>query len=386
VAPVSIQARRTKSGVRYDVKLRDPAGHMYQRTFRTKREAETYQARELADRSRGAWIDPRRSDTTFAEWAQHWLESDLTKRAKTVATDQWTIKSHLVPALGPTPLGAITPLDVQRLVRDWSTRYKPAGVRRRYAVLRAILNAAVDADLLGRSPCRGVKLPALQPTERTQLSAEDMQRLADSMPVGYKSLIYVGGVLGLRFGECAALRVRSLDTLRSSLTVSESLGEVRGRIVIGPPKSAASRRTLLVPAPLMAMLSAELARRGITGADPDGFVFAAPEGGPLRYGTFRSRVWLPTTNACGLEGLGFHDLRRAAATAMVALGIDVRTAQARLGHSDPRTTLGLYAQATRAGDRAAADKLGAHFMADPESSKNGAAKGDDPTGCGMDVG
>lgn len=43
-----------------------------------------------------------------------------------------------------------------------------------------------------------------------------------------------------------------------------------------------------------------------------------------------------------------------AATAMVRMGVDVKTAQARLGHSDPRLTL-IYAQATTDGDRVAAD-------------------------------
>jgi integrase len=68
------------------------------------------------------------------------------------------------------------------------------------------------------------------------------------------------------------------------------------------------------------------------------------------------------TTGMSYQGLGFHDLRRASATAMVAAGVDVRTAQERLGHSDPRMTLAVYAQATRAGDRAAADQLGEHFM------------------------
>jgi hypothetical protein len=42
--------------------------------------------------------------------------------------------------------------------------------------------------------------------------------------------------------------------------------------------------------------------------------------------------------------------------------VDVRTAQARLGHSDPRLTLGVYASATSEGDRAAAERLGARFL------------------------
>jgi integrase len=40
----------------------------------------------------------------------------------------------------------------------------------------------------------------------------------------------------------------------------------------------------------------------------------------------------------------------------------VKTAQARLGHSDPRLTLAIYAQATTEGDRSAASKLGARLM------------------------
>jgi integrase len=56
----------------------------------------------------------------------------------------------------------------------------------------------------------------------------------------------------------------------------------------------------------------------------------------------------------GLDGLGFHDLRRLNATVLVAEGVDVKTAQSRLGHSDPRLTLAVYAQATDDADRAAA--------------------------------
>lgn len=40
----------------------------------------------------------------------------------------------------------------------------------------------------------------------------------------------------------------------------------------------------------------------------------------------------------------------------------MKTAQARLGHSDPRLTLAIYAQATTEGDRSAAEKLGARLM------------------------
>jgi hypothetical protein len=50
------------------------------------------------------------------------------------------------------------------------------------------------------------------------------------------------------------------------------------------------------------------------------------------------------------------------ATALVAEGVDVKTPQVRLAHSNPRPTLALYAQSTEAADKAAADALGARFL------------------------
>ena len=86
------------------------------------------------------------------------------------------------------------------------------------------------------------------------------------------------------------------------------------------------------------------------------------QGGPLRYEHWRARVWLPATARAGLSKVTFHDLRRANATALVLDGVDLKTAQTRLGHSDPRLTLAVYAQATSEADRSAADALGRRFL------------------------
>jgi integrase len=47
---------------------------------------------------------------------------------------------------------------------------------------------------------------------------------------------------------------------------------------------------------------------------------------------------------------------------MVVEGVDVRTAQHRLGHSDPRLLLEIYAHVSSAADRDAAERLGARFL------------------------
>jgi integrase len=173
-------------------------------------------------------------------------------------------------------------------------------------------------------------------------------------------------MLGMRWGEVAGLRVRHVDFLAGTVAVAEQLtrGE-HGRVLVGPPKSEAGRRVLAAPRALLDMLAAHFARRGLTGADGDAFVFVSPEGGLLRYSNWRRRVWLPACARAGLNGLTFHDLRRAAATALVLEHVDMKTAQTVLGHSDPRLTLGLYAQSSSGAGRDAADRIGARFLARP---------------------
>jgi integrase len=199
-------------------------------------------------------------------------------------------------------------------------------------------------------------------TTRHVVDAQELGGIADAMG-DYGPTAYLGAVLGLRWGECAGLRVGRLDFLRSTLEVAEQLTRgSRGAMVDGAPKWQPSRRTLAVPTALMALLADHLTRRGLTGADGDEWVFTAPHGGHLDYSHFRRRVWRRRPPPRRLEGLEFHDLRRVNATGMVLDGVDLKTAQTRLGHSDPRLTLSVYAQATNTVDAAAAERLGTRFM------------------------
>ena len=352
---------RRRDGRRvYDVRLRDGAGVGYSRTFDTKREALAFEAAERIDKARGRWLDPRKAATPFETVAQLWLASGVAKRASSRSRDENIISRHLVPAFGSRALMSITPSDVQTLVNTWTTRQAPATVVRQYATLRAILAYAVNSDLIARSPCRGIKVPRTSPRDATIVTAEHLEVLADAMGE-YAPMVYLGAVLGLRWAEVAGLRRNRLDFDRLTLTVAGQLtrGE-HGRMIEQAPKTEAGRRTMAVPEWLMAILRSHLAAAGHT-EEADGLVFVSPDGAGLHYPNWRQRVWLPATAASGLDGLHFHDLRHTATTALLTQGVDVKTAQARLGHASPHLTLHVYAQATEQTDRAAAEKVGNFF-------------------------
>jgi integrase len=116
------------------------------------------------------------------------------------------------------------------------------------------------------------------------------------------------------------------------------------------PKTTAGRRTITVPDWVMTMLAEHLAVRGVTGSDPARWVFVSPEGRPLHYNNWRRRVWVPAVATAGFNDLTFHDLKHTAGPTLVEEGVNVKTAQARLGHANPQTTLRIYAQATDRAD------------------------------------
>ena len=162
---------------------------------------------------------------------------------------------------------------------------------------------------------------------------------------------------GLRFGELAALQAGRFNELRRTLVVEETLVEVNGQFTFGPPKSKASRRTVMLPAGLVEVIGDHIAVH----ADPSGLMFSAPAGGSIRRTHFRQRVWQPAVRASAGEPCRFHDLRHSHAAMLIGQGTHPKVIQERLGHASIKTTLDVYGHLYEGLDEAAADALDEAF-------------------------
>jgi integrase len=323
-------------------------------TFRAKADANAYLSTAETDIRRGGWIDPDRALIHFSVVARQWLAAGTTKRDTSVDRDQSIITNHLEPLFGDRAIGSIRPPQVQAAVDEWATTHAPSTVARHYAILRAICAYAESSEMILRSPCRGIKLPRVRLVDRPDLSPEDLERLGEKLG-DQAPFMWLGAICGLRWAEAAGLTVGSLDMLAGTITIDHQLNR-SGELVT--PKSEAGTRTLAVPSWLVNELAAVLALRGLTAADGDALVFVNGERGPLAYTNWRRRTWLPACEKAKLPDLRFHDLRSVAASALIGSGVDVKTAQSRMGHSSSRMTLDLYARSRPAADRKAADAVG----------------------------
>lgn len=350
----SISKRFTAAGEpRYDVRYR-AGGRAVEEAFKRRQEAENRARQIEAERLKGPVTDPRRGREKLTGFAGRWLEA-RTVKGKPLApmTRQGyrgLLQRNIEPTIGGYALAEITPA----VVREWYSKLSvTAGgdqAAKTYRLLRAILNTAVNDELIGRNPCRIRGGGAEHADERPMIDTEFVFRLADAITPRLRALVIVAGFVGLRTGELLGLRRCDVDVSNARLTVlvqaQQIIGE--GRIVTGP-KSEAGQRSVSLPRVVVEALEKHLASYGQPGKG--GVLFTGPRCEPITRALLSKEWQAGRTAAHAPEGLRIHDLRHHAATLTARMpGITTKELMARIGHASPRAAL-IYQHATEQRDR-----------------------------------
>lgn len=246
--------------------------------------------------------------------------------------------------------------------RDWINARRRAGaspktIANYHGLLAAIFKDAVHKELIGRNPCDGVRLPALDDhTERDEekgfLTEQEFALLRECMPADSRHLLTVAVGTGLRWGELTALRVDdlALDDAVPHVTIRRAwkrngTGDFaldgEGRFYLGAPKTRESRRHVTLAGPVVDALRDLTAHR-----TTEALVFGAPEGGRLDQGNWYGSRWQPAVKAAQARGLTcsprFHDLRHTHAAWLISAGVPLPVIQKRLGHKSIKITVDVY--------------------------------------------
>lgn len=313
-------------------------------TFATKADARRFLATVEADKLRGTYRAPRVVTDTLGDYGTRWIEDRPRLKASTRHQYEVDFRLHIEPTLGSMVLDQIEPDDIRRWYSRLSDglraslaesgRNGSATVARSYRLLRAILQTAVDDDILTRNPCRIPGAGDARSPERPVLSAQEIGRLADEVPVSYRAFVLVAGFTGLRAGEIAALRLSDLDLRRGNavLRVNRRFYRVAGSLTVDTPKSEAGARTLPLPAFVADELRAHLAEFR-PDAGPSDLVFVTSGGRDVLDGY--SQVVRRALDRIGRTDARAHDLRHSALTSAAEHGATLATLMQMAGHSTP---------------------------------------------------
>jgi integrase len=366
--PIKVKSDRYGTGLRYRARYVGPDGTEKSKSFpdRQKRAAEAWLTNLEADMSRGQYIDPRASRTTFREYAERWLAS-LTTDLSSRAAVEGRLRLHALPYLGSRPIGSFQP----EHVRDWLRQLEgavasPAYRRLIFDAASSVLNAAVDDRLLASNPCRArsVKAPRPSPTRVHPWTAEQVFAVRAGLPERYQAMTDVGAGCGLRQGEIFGLAVENVGDL-GWLYIRQQVKKVRGGLVFAPPKRGKIRDV-----PLDAEVSTALAEHmkrfppvevTLPWLTPTGpkvthrLIFTSGADAALWSTAFNDQAWKPALASAGIVPApekgkryaaarehGMHALRHFYASVLLDAGENIKALSLYLGHSDPGFTLRVY--------------------------------------------
>lgn len=310
---------------------------------------------------------------TTGQFLTRWLEESAkpTIRPKTYASYAQLIRLHLAPELGRIPLAKLGPQQIQEFLnRKLASGLSPRSVQYLHAVLRAALNRALKWGLVVRNAATLVDAPRIRRPDIAAMTPEQARSLLAAVHGDRLEALYtVALAVGLRLGEALGVQWPAIDLENGTLTVRTALQRVNGALQLVEPKSASSRRTVVLPQVAVEALRAhrtrQLEERLLAGGrwQESGLVFTTTEGKPLdARNVFRGFQRLLAR--AGLPHLRLHDLRHGCATLLIAQGVHPRTIMEILGHSQISLTMNTYGHVTHALQRDAAARVDAVFAND----------------------
>lgn len=310
------------------------------RTFDLKRDAEAWESAQRRMLDLGEFVDPRAGRESLASALGRWqTQREGTVASKTLSTEKYAL-NHLPPTMRNRPLAAVRSADLEALYATLLRTQARSTVMRFRNIISAFWTWAVSERMVSRNVAIESKVPKGRGEDSTReiypFTLEELRAvhadLSQHTTQTNADIALVLGLTGLRWGELSALRVRDVQQLPyPAFRVSRSKPD--GQPVRTVTKGG-SARTVPLPAEV-----ARIVLPLVQGVAPDAPVF------PSATGSHRSgRNWTRDSHWTEYgRGRRVHDLRHTAATLWLSSGVDLKTAQAWLGHSTAKLTADTYA-------------------------------------------
>jgi integrase len=205
-------------------------------------------------------------------------------------------------------------------------------------MLKAILEEALDADLIGKNPARKLKNPETHESEKFVLPKDQARALLNALPFRDRLMAMIAAFCAMRPGEIFGLRWSSWrgDHLQVEGTAW------RGAFRPGKAKTKGSKTSIALPDVLIPAL--KMWREHCGNAPAEALMFPSEQNTPMRPENWLRRCVKPTAARLKITvPVNFQVMRRTFATNAQGYG-NPKDVQAHLRHTDIATTMDVYTQ------------------------------------------
>lgn len=293
-------------------------------------------------------------DLTVQQVKDEFLKIRVRELKESTYMKQESIFNQFILVFGKQKIRVITATQLQTylLKQDWSNAY----MRLVKTVISVFFSYCVKVGYLEENPINKVVLPKQKKTleelkmqQEKYLSREQMTLFIACLEEYGKNKIFnllaeFMYLTGLRVGEALALQWEDIDFENQLFEVKYTLGmRKNGEYYLSSPKTLNAYRTVSFHSRVLEILGFLDTKKENT------FVFAY-RGVPIRQASFNGYL-ARNFEKSGIEKqLGFrlttHVLRHSHISLLSELNVPLKVIMDRVGHSDEKTTLGIYTHVT----------------------------------------
>lgn len=341
-------------------------GRPVRKTVSAKTRAQVAQKLNRLQRQIDDGLPPPDTTLTVAQLFDRWYADVLRHDVAPGAAGNYksVADHHIVPTLGRRKVVDLSTSDIDRLISSkLDSGLSVSTVRRIRSVLAQALNQAIRWGSVNRNVASLTRAPREKRREGRTLTPDQAKHLLATLEGHRNEVLYALMIsTGVRRGEALGLRWEDVSISNGTILVRRQLKREGGTLVVSDTKTARSRRSVNLPAPLIARMKLHKARQAAERLkigpawEDSGYVFTTTIGTPIDprnlYREFKA--------ICRRADLGDwhpHELRHSAASLMLAQGVKLQVVSEVLGHSSIRLTADVYGHILAPDRQSAADAM-----------------------------
>ncbi|MSS43658.1 site-specific integrase [Anaerosalibacter bizertensis] len=311
----------------------------------------------------------------FVDWLENFIKAN--RKINTYNRYKSIINNSITPNIGGIKLSNLKPIHIENLLLEEKKKgLSGSTLQNIYVVMNSALNRAVKLQILYNNPCQHVERPKREKFVASTLTIDEFHQILNSLNEDkyndyiFSFILKIVLETGLRRGELAGLEWENIDLDNNILTIKNNLVYSHGKVYLDTPKTEEGERTLYFSDTIKQLFKkhkeiqdknkekyGQYYIKNIFNNRECDFIITWENGKYLHPSYYTKRFNRILKKLDLNEKVRFHDLRHTNASFLLSLGVDFKTIQERLGHSDINTTLNIYSHVSMEMQKEAVNKL-----------------------------
>ncbi len=357
----------------------DPLTGKEQRTtrsnFKTEKEADLALARLKLEIANGQY--KKIQAETYQEVYDLWVKVYENKvEESTFVKTTGIFRNHILPAMGDYKIDRINVDICQRHVDDWLEKLVNGDKTKSYASL--VMRFAIQRGYIEKNPFELVDLPHKSKRRSAKsdkdkfYTKEQLREFLNSAEKHPNYKVYAFFRLlaysGMRKGEALALTWEDIDFNDNEIDINKALGQGKGqKLYPKPPKTGTNRKILMDEATMVILNEWKKKQQqaylmlGYNTLTKEQLVFSNNRNSFIQ--PTKTNDWVKSIlRHTNLPYMSTHGFRHTHCSLLFEAGSKIKEVQDRLGHSDVKTTLDIYAHVTASAKEDAIQKFESYLQ------------------------